>query len=373
MKLLFPIVFFFAQSFFYCQINLTLDVKSFLPDSQFVFIAGNNPQFGNWNPSLIKLNKINDSLWRKSFIFKNNTQLEFKFTKGTWTTEAIYDDNIIPGNFSFTVTEDTTLTFNISRWRNESFPSTQGKITGNVEYIRNLQSEGIKPRDIVIWLPPSYSDSSSKHYPVLYMHDGQNIFDPATSSFGVDWQIDETADSMIKDGSIHEMIIVGIYNTDDRMLEYTMNPLADLYMKFVVNVLKPTIDNKYRTLPDKENTATGGSSAGGLISFMLLWEYNNVFSKAACLSPAFKIDIIDYVSSVLNTNSTKNIKVYIDNGGIGLEEKLQPGIDEMLEALKAKGFTRDIDYIFLRYANDEHTEAAWAKRVWHFLTLFYVK
>ena len=95
--------------------------------------------------------------------------------------------------------------------------------------------------------------------------------------------------------------------------------------------LKPLIDKKYRTLPDRENTAVAGSSMGGLISFMLAWEYPDVFSKAACLSPALLIDNYNYVKTVKSyKGGMKPVKIYLDIGGVGLEEKLQPGMDGYL-------------------------------------------
>ncbi len=156
------------------------------------------------------------------------------------------------------------------------------------------------------------------------MHDGQNVFDPATSSFGYDWRADEVTDSLIKTGDINEIIIVAINNTVDRGKEYVHSNLGYAYMDFIVNKLKPFIDKQYRTLPDKENTAVCGASLGGLISLMLVWNYPQVFSKAACLSSAFKIDQLNYVDSVARYNGIKkDIKLYIDNGGIGLDAKLQ--------------------------------------------------
>ncbi|MCK7520815.1 MAG: alpha/beta hydrolase-fold protein [Ignavibacteriales bacterium] len=149
-----------------------------------------------------------------------------------------------------------------------------------------------------MWLPPSYELNLEKRYPVLYMHDGQNVFDPATSSFGYDWRADEVADSLINAETINEIIIVGIYNTTDRGFEYSYSPLGYKYMDFVVSKLKPFIDSEYRTLPDAENTAVAGSSLGALITFMLSWNYPDVFSKAACFSSALKIQDLNYVDTV---------------------------------------------------------------------------
>jgi enterochelin esterase-like enzyme len=230
----------------------------------------------------------------------------------------------------------------------------------------------LKPRDIVVWLPPGYDDKVGKKYPVLYMNDGQNVFDPATSSFGYDWRADEVADSLIKAGAISEIIIVGIYNTEDRRREYKYTSLGYTYMDFVVNRLKPFIDKEYKTLPDKKNTAVCGSSAGGLISFMIAWNYPEIFSKAACLSPAFKIQELNYVDTIVNySGNKKNIKLYIDNGGIGIDSALQPGTNEMVAALLNKGYELGKDIIWYVDKNASHFETAWAARIWRPMVFFF--
>ena len=194
------------------------------------------------------------------------------------------------------------------------------------------------------------------------MHDGQNLFDPQTATFGVDWQLDEAADSLIKSGAINEIIIVGIYNTADRSSEYGDTKLGHYYMDFIVQTLKPYIDKNYRTLPGRLNTATGGSSLGGLISFMLVWEHPEVFSKAACLSPAFHIDDINYVKKVKDFSGTKkHLEIYIDIGTKDLDARLKPGVEQMVTELKKIGYKSgsDLDYFIEEGAG--HNESAWAK------------
>jgi predicted alpha/beta superfamily hydrolase len=229
-----------------------------------------------------------------------------------------------------------------------------------------LKGAGLQDRDLVVWLPPDYDADKTRRYPVIYMHDGQNIFDPVTSAFGVDWSIDETADDLIKKKSIEPVIVVGIYNTSDRMKEYTPGEKGTAYMNFIVEVVKPLIDSTYRTRPDRKHTIVGGSSAGGIISFMLVWEHPDVFSKAICMSPAFKSlspGGWDYTRVVRSSNGQKKpIFLYIDNGGIGLDSQLQPGIDEMLTALKTKGYAEGKDFLFLPDPTAKHFEADWAKR-----------
>ena len=367
---------YFFLCFFYtsilAQTNIIIQVISFVPnDTTSVYITGNNAQLGNWNPSKIKLNKINDSTWSRNFSFVNGEDIEFKFTLGSWNSEALKYDQTPFANYLLTVKNDSIINFNINNW-GIGKTNFQGKITGNVKYHKNFKARRVLSRDIIVWLPPNYDSLPEKFYPVLYMQDGQNLFDPVTSAFGKDWQIDETADSLIKSNIIQEIIIVGIYNSIKRGKEYNHTELGKDYLKFLIEELKPFIDKTYRTLPDRKNTAIGGSSSGGLISFIGVWDYDCVFSKSASISPAFKIADINYIIPVENyTGVKKDIKIYIDNGGIGLEKQLQPGVDEMLLALKDKGFKEGRDLLFFKEPEAEHNESAWAKRVYRFLEFLF--
>jgi len=350
------------------QIKVTINasVKN-INSSESVYIAGSNPKLGNWNPSIAKMTEVKPGLWTYSFELDKPGMLEFKFTKGSWSQEEANSDGTVPGNKVVKVQRDTTVSYDICCWSKAQTVAFNGQITGDVEYIRGIGAGDILPRDIIILLPDGYKNSTER-YPVLYMHDGQNIFDPSTVGFGVDWQIDEALDSLTRQGKVQKMIVVGIYNSPNRRDEYSNSPLGDEYMKFLVNRVKPMIDSIYRTKPERDFTWTAGSSMGGLISFMLLWEYNDVFSKAGSFSPAFKIDRFDYVSTVQRTaHKKKSFKLYIDNGGVGLESRLQPGIDEMIALLKEIGYKEGTDFITVFDPTAEHNEPAWAKRVPAFL------
>ena len=356
-----------------CEIAFVI-ISTEVKDSESVFIVGSDSLLGNWNPSAVKLVKVNDSTWTKSIKFKVGKNFEYKFTKGSWEKEALDADGFIPNNSIHKVIRDTVITLEIKKWRNLERRINHGQISGTVKYHLQFEGEGLKPRDIVVWLPSNYEQDNNKRYPVFYMHDGQNVFDPATSSFGYDWRIDEVADSLSKVEVINDIIIVAIYNTSDRGLEYTHSALGYKYMDFIVSKLKPFIDAEYRTLTDCENTAIAGSSLGGLISFMLVWNYPQVFSKAACLSPAFKIQELNYVDSIACYSGTKKaLKLYIDNGGIGLESELQPGIDEMIVALQNNGYVLGKDLFWSVDPNAIHSESAWAQRIWQPLVYFFGK
>ncbi|HEX2866491.1 MAG TPA: alpha/beta hydrolase-fold protein [Ignavibacteriales bacterium] len=345
------------------EITINLRAQN-VPQGSKVFIAGGHPLFGEWNPGKVELKKNPDGIWTKTFLFTEGESLEFKFTLGSWDSEALSSDGSVPGNHTFTVRTDTSLTYSIANWKNGENRPVHGQITGTVKYHRAMTWEGLDPRDVIVWLPPSYENETQKRYPVLYMHDGQNIIDPKTSSFGYDWQADEVTDSLIKAGKIEEIIIVGINNTKDRTEEYSYTERGRSYMRFIIEKLKPLIDSTYRTLPDRNNTATMGSSMGGLISFMMIWEHPEVFSKAACLSPAFKIQDLDYLPNIVSYQGTKKeLRIYIDNGGIALEKRLLPGVDETVSLLKSKGYKEGEDLMVYYDKTAEHNEPAWAKRL----------
>ncbi len=375
-KLLIPLVFFSLNTLIFSQ-EKSQEVKFIVyshsvNDNESVYIAGNDVQLGEWDPSSILLDKINDSTWEKSFYFTIGKTLEYKFTKGSWEHEALANDGSIPDNFVLQVLKDTIISTSILKWRTIEKRKIHGQITGKVKYHLNFEGDSLKARDIIVWLPPSYGSDINKRYPVLYMHDGQNIIDPATSSFGYDWRVDEVTDSLIEAGVINEIIIVGIYNTSDREYEYSYSPLGYKYMNFIASKLKPFIDKEYRTLPDRKNTAICGSSMGGLISMMTIWNCPEVFSKAACLSPAFKIRNLNYVDSIFNySGSKKDIKIYIDNGGVGIDADLEPGTDMMIAALQSRGYELGKDIIWFTDKNASHSETAWADRIWRPLVFFF--
>jgi predicted alpha/beta superfamily hydrolase len=346
-------------------INVTFILTSqSLPDDSSVYITGNLSILGNWNPSAIKMENTGNHSWY--YTIKTNAvfPIEYKYTLGSWQKEGADASGRPLSNFIIRADRDTIINDNVLFWLNGTARKNSGQITGTVKYHLKMEGKGIAQRDIIVWLPPCYALNKDVRYPVLYMQDGQNIFDPATSSFGVDWQIDEIADSLIRNKIIDPVIVVGIYNTKDRMAEYTSGTAGSAYMDFVVNIVKPLIDSNYRTLSDRNNTFAGGSSAGGTISFMLIWNYPSVFSRAICMSPAFKIQNIDIVKDVSGyTGMKKDLVIYIDNGGKGLEERLQPGIDEMIKALENKGYVKGKDYFLISAPEAEHNEAAWAKRM----------
>lgn len=323
-----------------------------------VFVAGNIPELGNWDASGTQMARVDGDTWEVMVPVHYGARVEYKFTLGDWSSEAVNDDGSPMDNFKVVATRSHTVHHTIEHWKSEGKPPAG--ITGTATYHLNVAGEGIAPRNIVVWLPPGYNDNNDR-YPVLYLEDGQNVFNPATSFLGIDWGLDETATRLIGDGKMKPVIMVGIYNSPNRSDDYGIGDTGKAYRKFVVDVVKPLIDSSYRTLTDKSNNAVMGSSLGGLVSFLLAWDYPDVFQQAACLSPAFFPEAVDLVRSAESIPA--GMRIYMDNGTVGLEAELQPMCDNMMQALAAKGYTKDsADFDWFLDEGAEHNEAAWAKR-----------
>lgn len=201
------------------------------------------------------------------------------------------------------------------------------------------------------------------------MQDGQNLFDPATSFAGVDWRVDETATALIRAGQIEEIIVVGIYNSPDRLQEYSASPTGRNYARFLIEELKPFIDKKYRTKKDSANTAAMGSSMGGLISFLLSWWHPEIFSQAASLSGSFLWNKNALPTAVeAYSGPKKDIRIYLD---VGTKETMLIGnYEQMVGILEAKGFVEGVDFEHHLIEGGQHNEASWGDRLalpMHFL------
>lgn len=337
-------------------------VSPALSEKDSVYITGGIPELGNWNPAAVPMEYIGENTFRKVIKVKRIKSAEYKYTLGNWDKEAAQADGTVYPNFIALFTGDTVIKDTILFWTDKKNKPTESKITGTVKYHPDFKANGLVPRDVIVWLPPGYETQTDKRYPVLYMQDGQNVFDPATASFGVDWRADETADSLIRAGEIEPLIIVGIYCTENRTEEYMPSPKNKIYIDFLIDELKPFIDKEYRTNPQREYTAVGGSSAGGMLAFVAAWEHPEVFSKVLSFSPAFKIRQFNYVRKVKKDEAEKrDLLMYFYNGGIGLEERLQPGLYKMLEALNEKGYVDETDYKVSINPEATHFESAWAE------------
>ena len=249
----------------------------------------------------------------------------------------------------------------------------ENTLTGTLRLHKALKSRFLEgSRDVIVYLPPDYN-LHDRRYPVLYLHDGQNLFDAATAFAGNEWGLDELAEELISNGQIEPIIIVGIYNAGlKRMAEYT--PVRDKrgrggrakeYAKLIVEDLKPFIDAEYRTLPDRGNTALGGSSLGGLVTIYLGLKYPNVFGKLIVMSPSVWWANRAILRQVRSLKEKPDQKIWLDIGtceGTNPESIVRDA--RMLgDALMAKGWVPDVDFRFVEDEGAGHNEKAWGHRM----------
>ncbi|MGI8317033.1 alpha/beta hydrolase [Halobacillus mangrovi] len=247
-------------------------------------------------------------------------------------------------------------------------------------------------RNLYIYLPPSYGGDQSKHYPVLYMHDGQNIFFPAFN--GESWAVDQKADQLIKKGIMEEIIIVGIPNGEaERSNEYNFyfdgddevtvpfsKPLqvkGEFYEKFLIKEVKPFIDRSFRTKPEAEFTALMGSSMGGAITYHLGFRNPDVFQMIGVLSPYFYYTnpVTKKETSLIHKfEEKKNLKkIWIDIGGKEAPLIQVSQVRRVVDHLKQIGYEPNTELMYYEDNEAEHTERDWSRRVHAPLIYFFGK
>ncbi len=224
---------------------------------------------------------------------------------------------------------------------------------------------------LIVYRPPGYRDDPVQRYPVLYLQDGQNVFDRATSSTGQEWSVDETAQRLIESGAIEPLIIVGIYHAGHgRIDEYTptrdpkknMGGKGDGYARMLVQEVKPFIDRRYRTLRSAPNTGLGGSSLGGLLTLHLGLRFPTVFNRLAVLSPSVWWNDRAIVKDVEALSSKPPLRIWLDSG-TGEGEEVARDARMLRDALVRKGWVEGQDLAYLEAEGGGHNEQSWAARV----------
>jgi len=256
---------------------------------------------------------------------------------------------------------------------------------GRLEHYKPFYFKLIAPRPVDVWLPDAVKLNTQERYPVIYMHDGQNLFDPETSFLGVDWGMADAVDRLIREGLIPPAIVVGIWSATARGREYgpakAVNdyaspaerkkylrdfgkPVSDDYLRAIVNELKPFIDGTFPTRPDPAGTVIMGSSFGGLISLYAVCEYPQIFGGAGCLSthwPAANGATIPYLADKLPNPETH--RIYFDYGTEALDAQYEPYQIRADAVMRKGGFQESVNWITKKFPGEEHSERAWRKRV----------
>lgn len=347
-------------SYISCQRNILITINE-IPDTttakDTLYFASS---MNNWQPNVANYHftpqKNGTYLLQLSDV---KTPFEYKITRGSWETvettlqgEDIQNRNGHP--------KDKTINIAVKGWSdNHIKTSTQ---LPNVRVVNDAfpMTKLNTTRRIWICLPTDY-ETSTERYPVLYMHDGQNLFDVLTSYSG-EWEVDETMQRLEKEQKL-KIIIVGIDNSDNRNSEYTPYPNVQYgggqgaaYADFVVNELKPFIDKNYRTKSDRANTGIMGSSLGGVISMYIGTEYAETFGKLGLFSPAFWWSEKSY-EQVENKGFVSNTKIYM-NAGLDESPLITEGTTQMEKTLKKVGYSDD--HLMVNYVEGgTHSESFW--------------
>lgn len=274
---------------------------------------------------------------------------------------------------------------------------------GRVIAWRALDGGAAGPMTVWIWLPPGYDQAKGKRFPVLYMHDGQNLFDKKLTGYNQEWQMDEAIPRMVRQGDLRSWIVVGVQSPKSRYQSLfpqkifpllspgykkrvegletgeAKGPLAgDAYLKFMVGTVKARVDREFRTLRGPEDTAVMGSSMGGLMAFYAMAEYPGVFGQAAAVSMHIPLAGVEkgedhkkwaaeaadafrrYLAASKMRPGANHL--YIDHGTATLDEAYAPYSAALIPMLETSGW-KGQNFMFRTYAGAEHNETAWAQRV----------
>lgn len=273
---------------------------------------------------------------------------------------------------------------------------TEGRLVEHPQ----MPSAHVQPRDVTVWLPPGH-DASDARYPVLYMHDGQNLFDGSRAAYGKEWGVDEHVARLSANGQIRTPIVVGIHNTPLRLREYIPadllralpedmradiqsiyggEPLSDGYLRFMVEELKPFIDRTYRTRTRRDDTVVMGSSMGGLISLYAMMKHPGVFGAAGCVSTHWPIRIdqitdeaalapwrerlVSAWTGVVRNGlpNPRGHRLYFDRGDETLDAFYAVFQSRIDQTIRAAGWGPD-RFRSLVFPGAEHNEASWNQRL----------
>jgi predicted alpha/beta superfamily hydrolase len=361
-----------------------------------IYVAGNHEAIGGWRADGLRLERVSRDLATGTAMVPAGTALEYKFTRGSWETVEKMTDGSERANrtlihwFNNNGAIQIAANEAVEAWA-DSAPPRPRTLTGDIRFHEKFRSRHLaNERTIAVYLPPGYDSSPRRRYPVLYMHDGQNIFDASTSFIGAEWGVDEACEKLITDGTIAPVIVVGVYNNDRRIDEYTPAPSTDtrhsgggrgdLYGRFLIDEVKPFIDRTYRTRPTRRYTTVMGSSLGGLISLHLAWTRPDIFGAAGVVSPSLwwsGREIMKRIERARRAPSPRP-KLWIDMGtreGDSLESYRNSvaEVEKLSTLLQRKGWREGTTLKTFIHEGADHSERAWNARIETILEFLYGK
>lgn len=339
------------------------------PDA--VLVAGSAPDLGEWRSELALPLHWKSPYLEGEFDAEAGSSFEYKIIRGSWEAEAVDAFGCVPGNHSHEVWLDTTLHHTVADWKDRY----RGRLTHERLHSQSLAGW----RDLFIWIPQSYGTELSRRFPVIYLHDGDNVFNPQTSVFtGVDLAADEWVNFLSSKGILPESIVVGIrhpdgFSEEDRpMRDFDLSPELGgaAYSRFVAGELVSHMDTHYRTLARPEARILGGVALGALNTFYTALTHPGIFANFLCLSTSFEDVPMSLPSESRQLNSLASlpdlpmgIRMYFDYGTNGIDECYEPYHAELGSLLRQKGWKDGQQFVIRKIDGGSHNELSWRNRL----------
>ena len=374
------------------QVTFRVTVPATTPIHAKIFLAGAPPVLGTWSPAGLQMTRDADGTYVASAALPRGQPVEFKLTRGSWQTVEKKADGSEIANRVVTATDGQLITLNVEAWKDQAHPTPADAATEASAVTPSIskKNDAIKihpafhsnqldnDRALYVCLPPGYSSDRERRYPVLYMQDGQNLFD-ARTSFAGEWFADETTSRLIDEKQIEPIIIVGIANAGEaRLDEYSVSRVengkygsagrGDAYIKFVSDEVKPFIDRSYRTQPDRAHTAIGGSSMGALIAMDACRERPEIFGACAAISPSLWWNDREAIHNAERDPSwLKRTRLWLDVGTLEGDSPADQDahvqdVRRLEWLLYDQKLTPEKGFHVSVVDGAKHNEASWAKR-----------
>jgi len=347
------------------------------PSDEGLFVSGGAPELGDWDGRGVALVPARQGTYAAVVDIAGRRSVAFKVTRGSWYS--------VEKNADFSEIEDRRadlggglerVEIQVAAWADLALQGT-GTYTGDVRVLRGVNSTELdNARDLVVWLPAGYRDSSGSRYPLMILHDGQNTMDAGSSFSGVEWGADEALGGRIAAGAIGPVIAVAVANTSGRNWEYTPwqdatygGGGAEAYGRFLVDEVLPLIHGHYRTKTDAGSTGLVGSSLGGLATMWLGLSYPEVFGRLGVVSPSVWWDNREILDFVAAYDGPSDARIWLDTGTAeGDGTTTVNNTRALRDALVSRGWELGTELIYREYEGAGHNEEAWAARFGDLLT-----
>lgn len=335
-----------------------------------VFLTGNVGALGNWQADRGLRLEWNSPFHTGGIEAETGTHLEYKIVRGSWEKEAVDAYGNVPENCSHDVWLDGTRHHTVADWKDRY----RGRLTCERLHSRVLAGE----RELLIWLPLGYATDHDRRFPLIVLHDGANVFDPATSPVsGADWAADEWVNLLSSHGAMPEAIVVGVchpegYSDENITLrDFDLSPEmgGPAYAKFVTTELLAHMDSHYRTVAEPAARTLGGAGLGAAISFHTALRHPGVFGKFICLSPSFEDLSQSPPESAILLAALEALpglpgetRIYFDHGTLGRDAGSAPYHQRLDALLRAMGWQEDREFFLKRVEGGSHDEISWRWR-----------